>query len=194
MTNNNNVSMMVSLACIVAEDTSAFTVPNQRLRFPNNHRQLISRWIHQRGGTPRSMGAWTYSCMGRLSPKFPSAIHSWRMLQSLQQEWKFLQHVTDGIVNEFQAVESSLKDDSSLLSWDRARYCHTEPNHQCQREFPGLHNFCGHLVASLRKRAMFNGTENTSVIKEGQSAIRISRVAVDDGEWKHLLRNLPQET
>eukprot|EP00978_Attheya_sp_CCMP212_P009132 scaffold21500_cov58-Attheya_sp.AAC.3 len=50
---------------------------------------------------------------------------------------------------------------------------------------------CGHLVSSLRKRATFNGTEHTSVIKEGWAAIRLCGAAVNDSELKCLLWNLP---
>jgi hypothetical protein len=108
--------------------------------------------------------------------------------KSLQQKWEFLQQVTDGISTEFQAVESSLKDDffNALLGQSKvgqplrnlvalpvkhAGIAMPNPTARAGGNFRASTIVCGHLVASLRKRAMFNGIEHTSVIKEGQSAM-----------------------
>ena len=130
--------------------------------------------------------------------------------KSLQQEWQFLQRVTDGISTEFQAVESSLKDDflPALLGQSKvgeplrdllalpvkhAGIAIPNPTTSAGGNFRASTIVCGHLVTSLRKRVTFNGAEHTSVIKEGRSAMRLCRTAVDDNELTRLLRNLPQE-
>eukprot|EP00978_Attheya_sp_CCMP212_P044410 scaffold309707_cov49-Attheya_sp.AAC.1 len=108
--------------------------------------------------------------------------------KSLQQEWQFLQRVTDGISTEFQAVESSLKDDflPALLGQSKvgqplrdllalpvqhAGIAIPNPTTSAGGNFHASTIVCGHLVASLRKRVTFNGAEHTSVIKEGQAAM-----------------------
>eukprot|EP00978_Attheya_sp_CCMP212_P031185 scaffold117077_cov65-Attheya_sp.AAC.6 len=135
-----------------------------------------------------------------------------RLQKSLQQEWQFLQRVTDGIGTEFAAVESSLKDDflPALLGQNKvgqllrdllallvkhAELALPNPTTSASRgNFMASKIVCGHLVVLLRERAMFNGAEHTSVIsKEGRSAICISKVSVNGGELLCLLRNLPPE-
>ena len=147
--------------------------------------------------------------LAKVCKRYPQLAYA-GLQKSLQQEWQFLQRVTDGISTEFQAVESSLKDDflPALLGQSKvgqplrdllalpvkhAGIAIPNPTTSAGGNFRASTIVCGHLVASLRKRATFNGAEHTSVIKEGRAAMRLCRAAVDDSELTRLLRNLPQE-
>eukprot|EP00978_Attheya_sp_CCMP212_P005533 scaffold12431_cov57-Attheya_sp.AAC.8 len=130
--------------------------------------------------------------------------------KSLQQEWQFLQRVTDGISTEFESVKSSLKDDflPGLLGQSKIGQPlrdllalpvkHTgiaipNPTTSAGGNFMASTVVCGHLVAALRERVQFNGVEHKSVIKEGRAAIKINRTVVHDNELSCLLRPLPPE-
>eukprot|EP00978_Attheya_sp_CCMP212_P024974 scaffold79458_cov43-Attheya_sp.AAC.1 len=139
--------------------------------------------------------------------RYPQLAYHARLQKSLQQEWQFLQQVTDGISTEFQADESSLKDDflpalqgqSKVLGQPlrdlllalpvkHAGIAIPNPTTSAGGNFRASTIVCGHLVvASIRRRATFNGAEHASVIKEGREAVRLCRAAVDDSELTYLL-------
>jgi hypothetical protein len=130
--------------------------------------------------------------------------------KSLQQEWQFLQRMTDGISTEFESVESSLKNDflPALLGQSKigqpmrdllalpvkhAGIAIPNPTTSARGNFMASTVVCGHLVAALRERVQFNRAEHKSVIKEGRAAIKINRTVVHDNELSRLLRPLPPE-
>eukprot|EP00978_Attheya_sp_CCMP212_P027080 scaffold90288_cov52-Attheya_sp.AAC.1 len=118
------------------------------------------------------MGARTDSCMGsccttlaKVCKRYPQLEYA-RLQKSLQQEWQFLQRVTDGISTEFQAVKSSLKDDflPALLEQSKVGQPLREllalpvkhdgiaipnPTTSAGRNFRASTIVCGHLVALL---------------------------------------------
>jgi hypothetical protein len=167
--------------------------------------------LHEEG-VQQQTAAWTVAIksLAKVCKCYPQLAYADLHQKSLQHEWEFLQRVTDRIGTEFVVVESSLKDNflPALLGLNKveqplrdllafpvkdAGLALPNPTSSTRGNFTASTIVCGNLVVLLKERAMFNGAEHTSVIKEGHSAIRMSKVAMHDGELLCFLWILPQE-
>jgi hypothetical protein len=83
---------------------------------------FIGEAAPQEEGVRGKTDAWAtaVTTLAKVCKRYPQLAYA-GLQKSLQQEWQFLQRVTDGISTEFESVESSLKEDFYLLFWDRAR-------------------------------------------------------------------------
>eukprot|EP00978_Attheya_sp_CCMP212_P044435 scaffold310359_cov63-Attheya_sp.AAC.2 len=125
----------------------------------------------------KQTAAWAVAVttLAKVCKRYPQLAYA-GLQKSLQQEWQLFQQVTDGIRTDFQAIESSLKDDfiPALLGQSKvgqtlrnllalpvkhARIAISNPNTSARGNFCASTIVCGHLVAFLRKRARFNGNE-----------------------------------
>ena len=128
--------------------------------------------------------------------------------KSLQQEWQFLQRVTEGIDVEFSGIESALRTQflpalfgkESLTASQRQLTCLpvkqaeiaiSDPTESAGGNYTASTVACGHLVAALRRREEFRSVMHQSTMAEEKAATRKRNLELNSAKLATTLRRLP---
>jgi hypothetical protein len=126
--------------------------------------------------------------ISKVAERYPQTAYA-RMQKSLQQEWQFLQRVTDGLDDEFAAIEHAVNAKflpplfgiESVCDTKRQLGClpvkHSglalpDPTTTAESNWKASTLVCGHLVAALREHTDFRSADHASIMAQGKAEIR----------------------
>jgi hypothetical protein len=143
-----------------------------------------------------------------VAPRFPQAAYA-GLQKSLQQEWQFLQRVTDGLGLEFSAIATALHYDflPAIFGIDEASdtlrkmaslpvkfagLAIPDPTVTAETNWSASTVICGHIIAAIRGTTIYRSADHLSVLKTGKAEIRKRRDDCSMDEMESILRTIPK--
>ena len=160
-------------------------------------------WIGER------VGAWEMAIidLASIADKFPQSVYS-GLQRSLQQEWQFLQRVTNGIGSEFKSIEETLSQfflpalfgdtyedddprrDLSCLPVKWAGMAIPDPTISADSNYDASILACSHILAAFRGADEFRSADHLSVIKEVKLELKQRKIMLHNTTLESLTSKL----
>jgi hypothetical protein len=126
--------------------------------------------------------------MDKVAERYPQTAYA-GMQKSIQQEWQYLQGVTDGLGEELDDIEQAMNDKfcpailgiESVSETKQQLAClpvkHSglalpNPTTTAESNWKASTLICGHLVAALRGRTDFRSADHANIMAQGKAEIR----------------------
>jgi hypothetical protein len=154
--------------------------------------------------------AWATSVeeLALVAAKFPQAAYA-GLQKSLQQEWQFLQRVTDGLGLEFSAIALAMEHDFlpalfglesvpdtlkrlASLPVKKAGLALPDPTATAETNYHSSTVVCSHIIAAIRGTTTYRSADHLSVLKSGKAELRKRSVERSDKQMCAILLRLPK--
>jgi hypothetical protein len=147
--------------------------------------------------------------LSKVVGRHPQAAHA-GLQKSLQQEWQFLQRVTNRLSNEFEVVEEALATKFLPSLFRNGESCDTKrqlvclpvkhaglalpnPTTAVESNWKASTLICGHLVAALRGATDFRSEDHSATMQSGKAELKKRNQALHDEKLATLLRPMTAE-
>jgi hypothetical protein len=153
--------------------------------------------------------AWADSVteLAMVAARFPQAAYA-GLQKSLQQEWQFLQRVTDGLGLEFSAIALAMHYDflpalfgvESVSDTQRqlaslpvkfAGLAIPDPTATAETNWSASTVICGHIIAAIRGTTIYRSADHLSVLKNGKAELRKRSLESSKQAMESILQTLP---
>jgi hypothetical protein len=151
---------------------------------------FIGDKAEQREWVLKKVQAWAAGVLelSKVAGRYPQAAYV-GLQKSLQQEWQFLQRVTSGLSDEFEAIEKVLAENFLPLLFGNGKTCDTKrqlaclpvkhaglalpnPTTTAESNWKASTLICGHLVAALRGTTDFRSADHSSTMQSGKAELK----------------------
>jgi hypothetical protein len=144
--------------------------------------------------------------LSQVAERFPQSAYA-GLQKSLQQEWQFLQRVTDGLGKEFRGVEDALmtkflpalfgttETNNSLrqlacLPVKKSGFAIPDPTTTADENWTTSTVVCGHLIAVLRGTEEFCSVDHNHIMAEGRATMRLRKSSTSDVKLASIFNGL----
>ncbi len=142
-----------------------------------------------------------------IAKRYPQAAYA-GLQKSLQQEWQFLQQVTEGLGNEFSKIAlelsytflpalfgvESVSDTQRQLASLPVKFAGLAipyPTKTAERNWSASTLICGHIIAAIRGTTIYRLADHLSVLKSGRAKLRKRSQVRSEAEMNTILVSTP---
>jgi hypothetical protein len=147
--------------------------------------------------------------LSQVAARYPQSAYA-GLQKSLQQEWQFLQRVTEGLDSEFEGIEEALTTkflpalfgapdtDSTLrqlacLPVKKSGLAIPNPTTTADENWTNSTVVCGHLIAALRGTEEFRSADHNHIMSAGRAEMRLRKLSDSEAKLANLLSDLPKD-